>query len=1308
MNSGMARLIRGGIWLLVTVLVVLAILVSTIRFLLPDLNRYQAQIKQVLHEQTGLDLQLEAASGSWHNLYPSLSLQGLQIPPSESLPVTLSAQSVEVEFDLWQSLFQWQPVIANLTTQNLHLDLRQVALFESPAKSDTDHHTTSHRDRRRLDSLFLRQLDNFSLLDSQIQYRAPSGDEHQLDIEKLRWQNIENHHRAEGVISVADRHLNSLMVNADFIDHGSLGDVSGEFYVAADHQSLTPWLSQTLQQQTGIQRAQLSFQSWFELEHSRPQQAYVDLKPSQLVWKNGVKHHLNIHGGVFQLQPTAQGWRVSGRDLNARTDGQPWRDSRLALDWQQDQSWRLNVSQLNVAAVAPLATLLPNASQSAAWLTHLKPAGILEDIRIEQGQSLDSLRYSAHLRDGALAQWERFPEIHRLTATLSGSATQARAKVSLVDDVLPYGEMFQAPLNIKQGELDIVWQKQPQGWQLWADKVTVATPDLQVLGAFRLDFPKDGSPFLSFYAETDLYNAGETWRYLPTPELGQSLTDYLSTALQAGQAKTAKLLWFGALNDYPYHQHNGQFQAQVGLTNAQFSFDTAWPPLTDMHLDLLFQNDALYLDSHAANLMQVKAQRIKGRIPELSDDGHIEIEATATAQGQDLRDYMMATPLVGSVGSALTAVQVDGDVNAQFRLTIPFDAERESRAWGWANLPNNHVTIKTPALELDQVSGRIHFDNDVIRAEQMKATLLDQAITLGFNGESVGHRYDVDLNLNGDWQLAPLAPYLGQRWIQPLDGHAPWEMGIGLQLNDVGFTYQLDAQADLLKVSSHYPYPLDHAVGITGKAHLQAAGDQERIAARVSVPNAKYQADIDIRHTQPLLAATYLALGDGEFKIRPIGHQADIHLDKLNVDEWLSLLNEPSDSEDPNVKAHEQEMPAQPLNTVSDHAASPAYIEFPMPDRVDLTTDTLTLGGLDWHQVELDARNKNLKWLMRVDSQEAKGELEYTAPNQLSAKLAHLHLSIPALDEALSSPDLLPQNAPESISGSPDMESTVFHALPDLTVSIEDMQLQGHPLGALTLALRRQDDQLNLQSLQLESGQNRLVADGTWSWLDQQSHTTLNVDLSGKNNSELMEQLGIRSDIQKAPFHLALQTDWQGAPWLMRVDTLKGKVNTKLGKGIISNVGGAARVLGLFSLDSILRKMQLDFSGVFDDGLAFNSITGSGEIRNGIFITDDLRMDALAGEMTIKGMTNLNTRMVDAEVHFVPDITSGIPVLSAFAVTPQTALYVLAVTTVLAPVVEVFTQVDYEVKGAIDSPKVTELSRRKGKRKLPLSLREHR
>jgi uncharacterized protein YhdP len=133
--------------------------------------------------------------------------------------------------------------------------------------------------------------------------------------------------------------------------------------------------------------------------------------------------------------------------------------------------------------------------------------------------------------------------------------------------------------------------------------------------------------------------------------------------------------------------------------------------------------------------------------------------------------------------------------------------------------------------------------------------------------------------------------------------------------------------------------------------------------------------------------------------------------------------------------------------------------------------------------------------------------------------------------------------------------------------------------------------------------------------------------------------------------------------------------------------------------------MQLDFTDVFDQGMAFNSIKGTGKIQDGVFVTNDIFMDALAGEMRIRGLADMGQRTVDAEVQFIPDVTSGIPILTAFAVAPQTALYVLAISTVISPVVEVFTQVNYEVKGPLEAPTVKEISRSRGEFTLPEKMR---
>lgn len=1291
MNLRFPRILRITIGLMTTLLIVLAVLVTSLRVLLPNLNRFQGDIEQWVNQRTHIHFTMKNVHGSWRNIHPSIVLQGVTAKFEENSQVHFSAGHIAIEFDLLKSILEQKPVIADMTLDQLNLDTSSIAWQQNGPHSQPQPKGAQQSEvLDRIDGLFLRQLDNFSLRNSTVLYQTASGKKRQLDIQKLRWKNKGNQHYAEGVVSIADVNINSLSVAARFEDYGSLRDVSGQFYADGQDIQVGPWLSQYAKAKTGISSGVVSLNAWVTLKHSQPESGYLRFQPSELTWKDTQQHHLYIESGIVNLLPTEKGWKVSGHSLKVRTDETLWPELDIGMDWTP-QSWRLNLSQLDIKAITPLARLFSDSSSTQQWIQQLQPQGRLEDIRVAQGQTSDSLRYSAQLVNGAMSQWELLPEVHHLQAKITGSLTQAHIQASLVDDTLPYGDVFQAPLHIAKGKVDLVWQQQAKGWSLWSDQVHVTTADLDALGQFRLDMPDGESPFLSFYSEVDLQDAGQTWRYLPRLALGDELTNYLSTAIQAGRVNTAKLVWYGRLSDFPYQQHNGIFQAWVGLKDARFSFDTAWPPLTDLQLNLLFENDAMYLDSHAATLQNVHAQRITGEIPSLSPDGHISIDAKASGQGDDVKNYMTSSPLVDSVGAALTAVQVKGNVSSHFRLTIPFSSDQEARAWGWADIKDSTVAIKAPQMELNHVSGRINFDNDVIKAAGLSAELLDQPISLDFNGESTARGYNVHIDTVGDWEVKPLGQYIGQQWTAPLSGHAPWQMGVNLQLNDVGFNYQVDVQAGLNTIASDYPYPLNKALQRPGNAHLQASGDQQQVNARLSLPHAKYQTLIDISHPTPRLVATNAILGQGQFALEPIvGHRASINIDKLNLDKWIGFLND--------TMAYKKASNGKGQAT--------ANMTIPMPEQVNLKVKTFTAADIDWHDVNAQVVKKTDDWTMTLNSQEAQGHATYLPSNQLQVVLDRLHLYVPALDEYKQDKPIIVEDNPKQTPLVTDIDRSLFKLLPSLKVNVHDFWFQGYKVGDLDMDMVREKHLLSWKNIDINSGTNDVHASLDWFLNGDTTTTTLNLSMKGENNSDLMDRFGITAGIQKAPFELHSDLEWRGAPWSMRVSSLKGKVKSKFGKGVITDVSGAANLLGIFSLDSLIRRMKLDFSDVFDKGMAFNSITGTGKISQGIFVTNDIDMDAVAGELSLKGMANLSKRTVDAQARFVPDMTSGIPVLSAFAVTPQTALYVLAITTVISPVVEVFTEVNYEIKGPLDHPKVKEISRSKGEYKLPESLQK--
>nr|WP_269808696.1 hypothetical protein [Enterovibrio nigricans] len=52
------------------------------------------------------------------------------------------------------------------------------------------------------------------------------------------------------------------------------------------------------------------------------------------------------------------------------------------------------------------------------------------------------------------------------------------------DDILPYGNFFQAPLNIKHGDVSIYWDYNDSRTVIWSDHVAVAAPILTSSASF--------------------------------------------------------------------------------------------------------------------------------------------------------------------------------------------------------------------------------------------------------------------------------------------------------------------------------------------------------------------------------------------------------------------------------------------------------------------------------------------------------------------------------------------------------------------------------------------------------------------------------------------------------------------------------------------------------------------------------------------------------------------------------------------------------------------------------------------------------
>jgi uncharacterized protein YhdP len=184
------------------------------------------------------------------------------------------------------------------------------------------------------------------------------------------------------------------------------------------------------------------------------------------------------------------------------------------------------------------------------------------------------------------------------------------------------------------------------------------------------------------------------------------------------------------------------------------------------------------------------------------------------------------------------------------------------------------------------------------------------------------------------------------------------------------------------------------------------------------------------------------------------------------------------------------------------------------------------------------------------------------------------------------------------------------------------------------------------------------------------------------------------------------QFTWQGAPFQFNRLTLNGALSWQISEGSLTDFSdGGTRVFSLLSLDSLVRKLRLDFSDVFAKGFFFNKMTGSMLISEGISHTNDTFIDGVAGDLELKGTADLVAHQLDYKISFSPKVTSSLPVILAWMVNPVSGVAAYALDEMFQSA-EVISKINFEVTGDFDYPDVVETKRSSKQVPLPEPLKK--
>ncbi|CAG9190536.1 putative exported protein [Paraburkholderia tropica] len=402
---------------------------------------------------------------------------------------------------------------------------------------------------------------------------------------------------------------------------------------------------------------------------------------------------------------------------------------------------------------------------------------------------------------------------------------------------------------------------------------------------------------------------------------------------------------------------------------------------------------------------------------------------------------------------------------------------------------------------------------------------------------------------------------------------------------------------------------------------------------------------------------------------------------------------------------------AIPASAANVAAAPPApggaFAQY-LPSRFAVHVGTLTLLKRHWENVIVGASRsgeRGNEWQANLASNQVSGHVSWKpgavpgSPGTLEARLARL--VVPAATEN----DLLGQAVSQPAQNMPSIDLVVNQLivrgrdLGRLQINAHNSEENGVPVWQLdTLDILNPDAHFTATENWRAIGDEAAPADTVGGVTQTPRRTALDFHVDIKDAGKLLERAGVAHAIKSGEGTLSGNLVWRGGPTKIDFPTLNGNLAVDLRHGQILKVDpGVAKLLGVLSLQSLARFASMDFRDVIGEGLPFTSVTGTGQIQNGIGRTGDFKLVTAPGRAQMQGTVDLAHETQDLRVHVVPTVSAGAGVVVAAIINPFLGLAALVGDIALSHTVESAFARDYAITGSWAKPHVERLHGDQGK-----------
>ncbi|MBK0060594.1 TIGR02099 family protein [Pseudomonas sp. S44] len=1255
----LGALTRWGLGLCALLAVLVALYVSLGRQLVPLVAEYRADLEDKAQQALGLPVHVGALEGRWSGLAPVLRLRDLQLGEGSA---ALRLDDVKLVPDLWASLKAREVRLAHVQLGGLQLILHEDqqgawTLEGLPKKDDAPIDPPQLLQR-------LQQLGRVDVFDSQVTFQPWRRDSVTLTYVSLGLQAGPSRQRLEMRATLPDGQ--PLAVNLrSRATPDAWRDGRLEAYVSLPQSDWARWVPPSLLGQWRAKTLRAGGEFWIDWNKGQLQRAVARLNAPQLRGAYAGRKTVTLDNLALSswVRRGKEGYEIVVDSLAASIGETRWETHLQARQRPGQEAtedvWHVQADRLDLTPLTPLIDgLAPLPDNLMTVVDALNVTGTLRNVQLDirpHAEGDQRLQFAANLDKIGFDAYHGAPAAGNVSGSISGDLGHGELRLDTDAFMLHLYPIFGKPWHYQKANARLTWALDKDGFTLIAPYIKVLGDEGKIAADFliRFRFHEEQADYMDLRVGLTEGDGRYTAKYLPEV-LSPALDEWLRSAIVKGAVDEGYFQYQGSLN-HNAPAHSRSISLFFKVHDAALDFQPGWPQVQQVDGNVYIEDTGVRIQASKGLLLDTRVSDVSVNIPHVEGDQHSRLYLDGEFDGSlgDGLKILKEAPI--GTGEIFAGWEGEGPLQGKVKLDIPLEHGLRPKVLVDFSTSDARLKVEPPALDLSRLKGDFTFDLDKgLSGKGISLQAFDRPVTAQILAEGQGGQIQTRINATGQVPLKSLTDWLQFKQALPASGDIPYQLQVSLGSRD----NRLSVNSSLKGLTIDLPAPFGKTAGESRDSSfsMNLQGAERRFdASYADVARLAYAASLD----KLAQGRGELVLGGGEASV-PGGQGLRVRgrLESLDLEPWQQQLDKYA-GQDPGGSAR------QGLQSV------------------DVSIGQLKAFGTDLNQAVVRLARVASAWDLRLDSKEVIGNARIP-----DAKAAPMVVKL----QTLRLPPADPQEA--QAEDAPDPLATFDpRKAPVLDLSIDKLYRGDDLFGSASVKLRPNARGVSLDDIDLNLKGLHIDGSGGWEGVPGSTNSWYKGRLDGKDLGDVLKAWGFAPTVTSRDFRMDVDGRWPGSPAWVSLKRFSGSLDASLRTGQFVEVEGSAqalRVFGLLNFNSIGRRLRLDFSDLFGEGLAYDRVKGLLVASEGVYVTrEPIAVTGPSSNFELDGTLDFVRDRIDANLQVTLPVTNNLPLAALIVGAPAVGGALFLVDRLIGDRVARFASVHYRVEGPVKEPKIT-------------------